>query len=173
VITTIYYYLLFQLPKTSQEWLTIAKGFEELWNFPHCLGALDGKHIVIQSPFNSGSEYYNYKTSFSVVLMAAVDANYCFIYAEVGCQGRISDGGVFKHTVLYDKLEREHLEIPLDAPLITLCNKGFVYVYFSVLEVVGHAFKRSYDICFALLSKVCIFFKFEFLDYWVIIFMRK
>jgi hypothetical protein len=50
--------------------------------------------------------------------MAAVDANYCFIYAEVGCQGRISDGGVFKHTVLYDKLEREHLEIPLDAPLI-------------------------------------------------------
>jgi hypothetical protein len=118
VITTIYYYLLFQLPKTLQEWLTIAKGFEELWNFPHCLGALDGKHIVIQSPFNSGSEYYNYKTSFSVVLMAAVDANYCFIYAEVGCQGRISDGGVFKHTVLYDKLEREHLEIPLDAPLI-------------------------------------------------------
>jgi hypothetical protein len=54
-----------------------------------------------------------------------------------------------------------------------MCNKGFVYVYFSVLEVVGHAFKRSYDICFALLSKVCIFFKFEFLDYWVIIFMRK
>jgi hypothetical protein len=57
-------------------------------------------------------------------------------------------------------------------PPITLCNKGFVYVYFSALEVVGHAFKRSYVICFALLSKVWILFKFEFRDYWVIIFAR-
>lgn len=72
--------------------------YEETWNFPHCLGAIDGKHIQLQAPIGSGSEYFNYKNTFSVVLMAVVDANYNFIYANVGCQGRISDGGVFRNT---------------------------------------------------------------------------
>ncbi|XP_070169804.1 uncharacterized protein [Polyergus mexicanus] len=30
---------------SKQEYLEIAQGFWELWNFPHCLGAIDGKHV--------------------------------------------------------------------------------------------------------------------------------
>ena len=86
------------MPKTQEEWLSVPKTYEEIWNFPHCLGAIDGKHIQLQAPIGSGSEYFNYKSTFSVVLMAVVDANYNFIYANVGCQGRISDGGVFFKT---------------------------------------------------------------------------
>lgn len=29
-------------PSTEEQWLKIAKDFEELWGFPHVLGAIDG-----------------------------------------------------------------------------------------------------------------------------------
>lgn len=33
---------------TKEDWLHIAADFENQCNFPHCIGAIDGKHIVIQ-----------------------------------------------------------------------------------------------------------------------------
>jgi len=105
------------LPQTTDEWLKIAHDFNEKWNFPHCLGAIDGKHIVIQCPINSGTEFFNYKGTFSIVLMALVDANYMFTYVDIGCQGRISDGGVFRNTSLWHKLEANEILLPSDEPL--------------------------------------------------------
>ena len=48
-------------PASSHEWKQIANGFGTEWNFPTCLGALDGKHIAMECPKNGGSNYYNYK----------------------------------------------------------------------------------------------------------------
>lgn len=88
------------MPSDAEEWTKHAKKFQDVWNFPNCLGAIDGKHVMVQAPFNTGSEYFNYKSFFSIVLFALVDAEYNFVFADVGCQGRISDGGVFKNSLL-------------------------------------------------------------------------
>lgn len=95
----------------------MAKQYNNLWQFPHCLGALDGKHVVLQAPMKTGSEFFNYKSTFSIVLFALVDAEYNFLYIDVGGQGRISDGGIFKNCSLYQKLHNNKLNFPEAEPL--------------------------------------------------------
>ena len=103
---------MFQFPTTEEEWLEIAADFEKKWQFPHCLGAIDGKHVRIVPPKGSGSYYYNYKKSHSVVLLAIANANCEFVYCDVGTNGRVSDGGVINNTKFYEKLVRNDLNIP-------------------------------------------------------------
>ncbi|XP_053615431.1 uncharacterized protein LOC128683450 [Plodia interpunctella] len=124
-----------KVPSTEEEWRTVSQQFENKWNFPHVIGAMDGKHVAIQSPFNSGNDFDNYKLFPSIVLFALVDANYRFLYVNVGTKGRISDGGVFKSTNLYKKLEKKELNIPppeilqvpykIEVPYYILGDKAF------------------------------------------------
>lgn len=118
----------FQMPATAEDWLKISEDFETLWQFPNCLGSLDGKHITLQAPFNSGSEYFNYKGFFSIVLFALVDANYNFLYVDIGCQGRISDGGVFRNSELHRRITNHTLELPPPKPLPQM-HKDIPYVF--------------------------------------------
>lgn len=98
------------MPSSPEEWLAVEKEFGI--KFPHCIGAIDGKHIVLQCPANTGSDHYNYKNSFSIVLMALVSSDYRFMYADIGSQGRISDGGVFRNSSLWQKMCSNSLNLP-------------------------------------------------------------
>lgn len=118
-----------QKPNSETRWRAIAEEFCRKWNFPQCLGSIDGKHVQIVAPEHSGSLYFNYKGTFSIVLLGVADANYNFLYADVGCQGRISDGGVFKYTSLYEDLERKRLNVPGEEPLpVRTKSVPFVFV---------------------------------------------
>nr|CAH7746402.1 unnamed protein product [Callosobruchus chinensis] len=106
-------YLVFlRMPSSEGKWLRVAASYENMWNFPHCIGAVDGKHVVLQAPMNSGSDFYNYKSTFSIVLFGLVDANYNFLFVDVGCQGRISDGVVFQNSESFKKLQANSLGFP-------------------------------------------------------------
>ena len=85
------------MPKlTEDKWKEIEVGFRNKWQFPNCIGAIDGKHIWVRKPFNSGSLFWCYKGYHSLVLLALVDANYRFTYVDIGAYGSNSDGNVFK-----------------------------------------------------------------------------
>lgn len=99
-------------PPTSGNFAEIKDSFWKKWNFPQCCGAIDGKHCVIQCPAGSGSTYFNYKKSFSLVLLAVCDANYKFTLIDVGSPGRQSDGGVFRNSPICEQLEAGILPPP-------------------------------------------------------------
>ncbi|CAB3262493.1 unnamed protein product [Arctia plantaginis] len=83
----------FELPSNENEWKAIGADFEKRWNFPNCLGAVDGKHIKIKLPPGSGSQFFNYKHFHSQVLMAIANANYELIYFHFGTNGRFRRWG--------------------------------------------------------------------------------
>ena len=68
---------------------------------------------MIQCPFNSGSLFYNYKSYFSIVLIAVASADYRFAMVDVGAYGSSSDSGVLSHMTFLSDLGTRTLMSPL------------------------------------------------------------
>lgn len=62
-------------PRTTDDWKRIVQGFSDIWNLPHCVGAIDG--------LNSGSLYFNYKSYFDIAIMAICGAHYVFTFVDI------------------------------------------------------------------------------------------
>jgi len=118
-------------PNSQEEWKAVAHDFGEQWNFHHCIGAMDGRHFRIDPPLQSGSMYYNYKDTFSIVLIALVDADLRFIYVDVGKNGRASDRGIWNGCGLKSYLENNIIpSAPLPGtnslfPFVVVADEGF------------------------------------------------
>ena len=84
---------------------------------------------------NTGSYFFNYKGTFSIVFMALVDTNYEFIYVDIGCNGRISDGRVFRNCSLSKAIEHDDLNIP---PPQVICEEIQPLPYVIVADDAFH-----------------------------------
>ena len=105
-------------PTEPEDWKKIEERFRNRWNVPHAVGALDGKHIyAIKKPKKSGSEYLNYKGYFSLVLLALVDANYRFLWVNVGASGSSSDVQIFNRSKLKRRIKNGTLGLLPPEPL--------------------------------------------------------
>lgn len=120
---------------TSSLWEEIAEEFWEKTNFPNCIGVLDGKHIRLIKPPNSGSRYFNYKKYFSIVLLGLSDANMRFIAVDVGAYGSSGDSRIFRNSMLGQRFEYGEFNVPQarplpgtampDLPLVVLGDEAF------------------------------------------------
>uniref|UniRef100_A0A3B4Y4W8 DDE Tnp4 domain-containing protein n=1 Tax=Seriola lalandi dorsalis TaxID=1841481 RepID=A0A3B4Y4W8_SERLL len=108
--------------------------------------AVDGKHVTIQAPPQTGSQYFNYMKTFSIVLLALVDSNYKFRVIQVGDFGRTSDGGVYAGSALGRGMETKSLHVPPSTSLPGAAHLGDVpHVMVgdgSVMEQVHHLIRR-------------------------------
>ena len=91
--------------------------FRTRWNVSHAVGAIDGKYIAMKKPKKAGSDYYNYKGFFSLVLLALVDAEYRFLWIDCGSSGLYSDAQIFNRSLLRDKIVDVSLGIQAPEPL--------------------------------------------------------
>ena len=101
-----------RLPSNEKDWLKIAKEYEEI----------DGNHIALFNPVKSGTTYFNYKgfivyLQYIIVLLTLVDQDHKFTYVDIGCQDRISDGGIFKNFELSKLLASNQASIPPSSPV--------------------------------------------------------
>ncbi|XP_036322524.1 protein ALP1-like [Rhagoletis pomonella] len=96
----------------KDEWKRIATDFYLMWDLPNCIGAIDGKQINIFCPSNSGSLFYNYKGTYSIVLLAVCDANYTFTGIDIGAYGSQSDGGILWNSGFGKLLYNGKLDLP-------------------------------------------------------------
>ncbi|XP_050066615.1 uncharacterized protein LOC126555778 [Aphis gossypii] len=86
------------MPKPSEEvWRKSEEGFREKWNFPNAIAAIDGKHVLIQAPPHSGSNYFCYKKHFIV---------------DIGAFGKNSDASILRNSNLGKGLQNGTLNIP-------------------------------------------------------------
>ena len=118
----------------KEAWLHSAAQFERRWNLPNCIGALDGKHVVLTQPANSGSQFYNYKGSFSMNLMAIANSEYRFMLIDIGAYGSQADGGVWKMSTMGTLFQEHKLNIPLGRRLPDFGDEGPVPYYLAADE---------------------------------------
>lgn len=114
---------------TPEKLKEISRGFHERANFPHCIGAVDGKHIRLVKPEHSGSLYFNYKDFCSIVIMALCHSNYRFTHVDIGAFGSEADTTIFQKSKLWKNIEHNKIEFPEPSPLLGSTSPKVPYYF--------------------------------------------
>ena len=104
---------------------TIINGFQRKWNFPQCLGAIDGTHIPIKAPIIHHADYFNRKSFHSVILQVVCDSQCCFTDVFAGWPDRAHDSRVFARSQV-GKMITEGRLIPNDVNLSRVIDNHII-----------------------------------------------
>ena len=69
------------------------------------------------APPRSGSSYFNYKRTHSIVFMAVCDAKYRYTLVDIGNSGKQSDGSVYNNSILGYAIGNNTIDVPFDEKL--------------------------------------------------------
>ena len=85
----------------------------------------------MQAPHNSGSEYFTYKKTHSIVLLAICNARYDFLLVYIGDSGRQSDGSIYNSSHLGHAIENNLLDIPKPEKINPDLSKLFPFLFMA------------------------------------------
>ena len=110
----------------------VVSSFASEYNFPQCVGAVDGTHIPITSPQECPADYFNRKGWHSVIMQGTVNNRGLFIDVYIGWPGRVHDARVFVNSSLFKK-GRDEVLFPnwikkmgnKDVPLVLLGDPAY------------------------------------------------
>ena len=91
------------MPKTIEELNELVEKFHQRWNFPACLGALDGTHYEFMAPHKTGEAviYFDRKKNTSIQAQILCGYNLKFLNVYCGSAGSAHDAQIFRWSNLF------------------------------------------------------------------------
>ena len=93
----------------------------------HWVGPIDGKHVTVECPTNSGSLYCNFKGFFDLVLLAVCDAKYTFTLIDIGSYGSNNDCGMSAEPFIGKKFDNNKMNLLFAEDLASFSNNPLKY----------------------------------------------
>lgn len=99
------------MPTTAKKWRNLATTFDK-WGFPNCMTAIVARHVEVVPPPEQEDLYCNEDGDPTMVLIAGVDGNFRFTWAEFGQCGQTEDEEMLVRSTFYDRWQKGELDLP-------------------------------------------------------------
>lgn len=98
-----------KFPLTNRDVLATRQTFEDLSDLPNVIGAIDGTHIKIKTPTESGPDYFSRLQQHDVVVQAVADGEKRLLDVAAGFPGSMLDSRVLRNSSLYRRITNNEL----------------------------------------------------------------
>ena len=135
LVLFLYEFCAYVVEKLQQKWIQFPQdihsmqrhiqAFQTDWQFPQCIGAIDGCHIEVSPPHEEAIDHHNFKGWYSFVLLECVSADYKFTYINIGSSGHNNDSHILRNSHLYS-LMTSTMMFQCQHTIVPLCLHSFL-----------------------------------------------
>jgi len=98
-----------KFPNSRAELQRNIEGFSEITEIPNVVAAIDGSHIPIKKPPDSGEDYCNRKFFYSYVVQGIVDSSKLYLSVSTGYPGSMHDARVLRLSEVFRAAEADEI----------------------------------------------------------------